>query len=69
MKFGFMECSCREKNAAGAKAAHDTRVVFDAQLFFNIEFRNPDERSPCTCERERYEDNTARVELPLILFG
>jgi hypothetical protein len=27
--------------AARAKAAHDTRVVFDAQLFFNIEIANP----------------------------
>ena len=69
MKFGFMECSCREKNAAGAKAAHDTRVVFDAQLFFNIEFRNPDERLSCACERERCGYRTARVELLLILLG
>jgi hypothetical protein len=27
------------KNATGAKAAHDTLLVFDAQLFFNIEIQ------------------------------
>ena len=57
------------ENATGAKAAHDTRVVFDAQLFFNIEFRNPDERLSCAFERERCGYRTARVELLLILFG
>lgn len=31
---------CR-KYATGAKAAHDTRVVFDAQPFFNNENANP----------------------------
>ena len=36
-KFGFMEILDVAKNATGAKAAHDTLLVFDAQLFFNME--------------------------------
>jgi len=35
-KFGFMEILDVAKNATGAKAAHDTLLVFDAQPFFNI---------------------------------
>ena len=40
-KFGFMGSSDVAKNAARAKAAHDTLLIFDAQLFFNIEISSP----------------------------
>jgi hypothetical protein len=40
-KFGFIGSSDVAKNATGAKAAHDTLLIFDVQLFFNIKILSP----------------------------
>lgn len=40
-KFGFMRVLLIAENAARAKAAHDTRVILFAQLFFNNKIAIP----------------------------